>query len=137
MLETALAAHAGPTLDAIKSKGVLRCGVNTGLAGFSAADSQGNWSGLDVDTCRAIAAAVLATAIRRDTSFQAAATLQGDLGQIILIPVPGASWTVPKETRAVVVRAEVRAHVVPSESRSLTVRSDPRAWVVPTEDRSA
>ncbi len=35
------------------------CGVNTGLAGFSAADSQGNWSGLDVDVCRAIAAAVL------------------------------------------------------------------------------
>jgi general L-amino acid transport system substrate-binding protein len=35
------------------------CGVNTGLAGFSAADSQGNWTGLDVDICRAVAAAVL------------------------------------------------------------------------------
>ncbi|WP_418318656.1 amino acid ABC transporter substrate-binding protein [Piscinibacter sakaiensis] len=53
------AAHAGKTLDAIKARGQVICGVNTGLAGFSAADSQGNWSGLDVDVCRAIAAAVL------------------------------------------------------------------------------
>src|SRR5512147_1020929 len=52
-------AHAGKTLDAIKQRGQLVCGVNTGLAGFSAADAQGNWSGLDVDICRAIAAAVL------------------------------------------------------------------------------
>ena len=52
-------AHAGKTLDAIKARGQLVCGVNTGLAGFSAADSQGNWSGIDVDVCRAIAAAVL------------------------------------------------------------------------------
>ncbi|MCU0950131.1 MAG: amino acid ABC transporter substrate-binding protein [Burkholderiaceae bacterium] len=56
---TALPAHAGKTLDAIKQRGQVICGVNTGLAGFSAADSQGNWSGLDVDVCRAIAAAVL------------------------------------------------------------------------------
>ncbi len=52
-------AHAGKTLDAIKARGAVVCGVNTGLAGFSAADSQGNWTGLDVDTCRVIAAAVL------------------------------------------------------------------------------
>ncbi len=52
-------AHAGKTLDAIKARDQLICGVNTGLAGFSAADSQGNWSGIDVDVCRAIAAAVL------------------------------------------------------------------------------
>jgi serine protease Do len=39
-------------LDAIKARGTLVCGVNTGLAGFSAADSQGNWTGLDVDYCR-------------------------------------------------------------------------------------
>jgi general L-amino acid transport system substrate-binding protein len=52
-------AHAGKTLDAIKARGQLICGVNTGLAGFSAADSQGNWTGLDVDICRAIAAAIL------------------------------------------------------------------------------
>jgi general L-amino acid transport system substrate-binding protein len=56
---TALPAHAGKTLDAIKQRGQVVCGVNTGLAGFSQADSQGNWTGLDVDICRAIAAAVL------------------------------------------------------------------------------
>ncbi|GAB5390006.1 MAG: amino acid ABC transporter substrate-binding protein [Alphaproteobacteria bacterium] len=46
------------TLDQIKEAGVLKCGVNTSLAGFSAPDSQGNWSGLDVDYCRAVAAAI-------------------------------------------------------------------------------
>jgi general L-amino acid transport system substrate-binding protein len=55
-------AHAGKTLDAIKSRGQLVCGVNVGLAGFAAADSSGNWSGLDVDVCRALAAAVLGNA---------------------------------------------------------------------------
>jgi len=55
----AVPAQAGKTIDAIKARGQLVCGVNTGLAGFSAADSQGNWSGLDVDVCKAIAAALL------------------------------------------------------------------------------
>jgi general L-amino acid transport system substrate-binding protein len=58
-MAVALPAQAGKTLDAIKARGQLVCGVNTGLAGFSAADSQGNWTGLDVDVCRAIAAAIL------------------------------------------------------------------------------
>jgi general L-amino acid transport system substrate-binding protein len=57
-----LPAHAGKDLDAIKKRGELICGVNTGLAGFSAADSQGRWTGLDVDTCRAVAAAILGDA---------------------------------------------------------------------------
>jgi len=52
-------AFAGKTLDAVKARGQVVCGVNVGLAGFSAADSQGNWTGLDVDICRAVAAAVL------------------------------------------------------------------------------
>ena len=52
-------AQAGKTIDAIKARGQLVCGVNTGLAGFSQADSAGNWSGLDVDVCRAIAASLL------------------------------------------------------------------------------
>lgn len=52
-------AFAGKTLDAIKARGQLVCGVNTGLAGFSSADSAGNWTGLDVDICKAIAATVL------------------------------------------------------------------------------
>ena len=52
-------AHAGKTLDANKARGQVVCGVNTGLAGFAAADSSGKWSGLDIDVCRALAAATL------------------------------------------------------------------------------
>ncbi len=55
----ALPAHAGKDLDAVKKRGELNCGVNTGLPGFSAADSQGKWSGMDVDVCRSVAAAIL------------------------------------------------------------------------------
>ncbi|HXS31755.1 MAG TPA: transporter substrate-binding domain-containing protein, partial [Steroidobacteraceae bacterium] len=55
-------AHAGKTLDTIKSRGQVICGVNVGLAGFSSADSNGAWTGLDVDTCKAIAASVLGDA---------------------------------------------------------------------------
>ena len=51
-------ASAGATFDAIKARGTLVCGVNTGVAGFSAPDSRGDWSGIDVDLCKAIAAAV-------------------------------------------------------------------------------
>ncbi len=53
------AAQAGTTLDAIKQRGQLICGVNPSLPGFSAADSQGNWTGLDVDVCKALAATML------------------------------------------------------------------------------
>lgn len=47
------------TLDAVKTRGTLICGVNTGVAGFSAPDKQGTFRGLDVDYCQALAAAVL------------------------------------------------------------------------------
>ncbi|MBT0570684.1 amino acid ABC transporter substrate-binding protein [Curvibacter sp. CHRR-16] len=55
-------AHAGKILDGIKSKGVVTCGVHTGRPGFALTDSAGNWSGLDVDYCRALAAGVLGDA---------------------------------------------------------------------------
>jgi len=58
----ALPAHAGNTLDGIKARGQVVCGVNTGLAGFGAADSSGKWTGLDVDICRAVAATTLGDA---------------------------------------------------------------------------
>lgn len=64
-------AHAGKTLDGIKARGQVVCGVHTGLAGFSAADSDGKWNGLDSDICRAIAAAVL-----------------GDGGKVKFVPLP-------------------------------------------------
>src|SRR5215468_1883982 len=50
------------TLDAVRSKGFVTCGVNTGLAGFSQPDSKGVWRGIDVDICRAVAAAVFGDA---------------------------------------------------------------------------
>jgi general L-amino acid transport system substrate-binding protein len=54
-----LPVHAGKTADAIVARGQLACGVSTGVAGFSAADSRGEWRGIDVDICKALAAAVL------------------------------------------------------------------------------
>ena len=56
------AAQAGPTLDAVKQNGFVQCGVSTGLAGFSNPDDEGNWHGLDVDVCRAVAAALFGDA---------------------------------------------------------------------------
>lgn len=55
-------ALAGVTLDAVKKRGNVLCGVNTSAPGFSSADSQGNWHGLDVNICRSVAAAVLGDA---------------------------------------------------------------------------
>ncbi len=51
------AGHAA-TLDDVRTRGVLNCGVNNGLPGFSAPDDKGNWAGMDVDYCRAVAAAI-------------------------------------------------------------------------------
>ena len=50
---------AGPTVDAIKKRGKVICGVNGNRAGVSALDSKGRWYGMDIDTCKAIAAAIL------------------------------------------------------------------------------
>jgi general L-amino acid transport system substrate-binding protein len=55
-------AFAGSVLDDVKKKGFVQCGVTTGLAGFSSPDNKGKWSGLDVDICRAVAAAVFGNA---------------------------------------------------------------------------
>lgn len=53
---------ASPTLEKVIKSDVLTCGVSTGLAGFSQKDEKGQWSGMDVDVCRAVAAAVLGDA---------------------------------------------------------------------------
>ncbi len=55
LLSTAASAQ---TLEAVKARGTLVCGVNPGLIGFATRDEQGNWRGFDVDLCRAIAAAI-------------------------------------------------------------------------------
>ena len=52
------------TLDTVKSRGSSSCGVNIGLAGLQPPDDKGNWTGLDVDYCRAIAAAVFGDATK-------------------------------------------------------------------------
>src|SRR5262245_40419658 len=72
------------TLDAVKQRGQLSCGVHTGLPGFGAADDKGVWSGLDADYCRAVAAAVL-----------------GDGGKVRFVP------TTPKERFAALQSREV------------------------------
>jgi general L-amino acid transport system substrate-binding protein len=53
-----------PTLDAIKARGHLECGVHLGLPGFSFANDKGEWSGIDVDYCRALAVAILGDATK-------------------------------------------------------------------------
>ena len=57
-------AQGSPTLDAVKARGSVRCGVSTGFPGFAAPDARGEWRGLDVDACRAVAAATLNDATR-------------------------------------------------------------------------
>lgn len=73
-------AQAGQTLDAVKARGTLNCGVNVGVAGFSLPDSQGVWQGLDADLCRGVAAVLFGdpskvrfvplTAVQRFTALQ-------------------------------------------------------------------
>src|SRR5437660_11285541 len=53
-----IVAQPGPTFDKVKQAGQIVCGVNTGLAGFAQPDNQGRYTGLDVDICKALAAAV-------------------------------------------------------------------------------
>jgi general L-amino acid transport system substrate-binding protein len=57
-------AYAGTTFDAVKAKGFVQCGVNGAVPGFSAPDSRGNWTGIDVDLCKAIAAAMFGDATK-------------------------------------------------------------------------
>jgi len=80
MLVSSAMVQAGPTFDAVKQKGFVQCGVTTGVAGFSNPDSQGVWKGIDVDMCKAIAAAMFndaeafrvtpLTAVQRFTALQ-------------------------------------------------------------------
>jgi len=93
------AAFAQGTLEAVQKKGFVQCGVNTGLAGFSQPDSKGVWKGLDVDVCRAIAAAVFGdsnkvrytplTAQQRFTALQS--------GEVDLL-ARNTTWTVTRDT---------------------------------------
>jgi general L-amino acid transport system substrate-binding protein len=87
------------TLDAVRGKGFVQCGVNTGLAGFSLPDSKGVWRGIDVDLCRAVAAAVFGDANKARytplTSQQRFTALQS--GEVDIL-ARNTTWTLSRDT---------------------------------------
>lgn len=87
------------TLDLVKARGQLNCGVNTGLAGFSQPDDKGDWKGLDVDVCRAIAAAIFKDATKVKfvplTAKERFTALQS--GEVDLLS-RNTTWTMSRDT---------------------------------------
>jgi general L-amino acid transport system substrate-binding protein len=87
------------SFDAVRSRGHVQCGVNTGVAGFSAPDSKGVYTGIDVDLCRAVAAAVFgdATKVRYTplTAQQRFTALQS--GEVDIL-ARNTTWTVTRDT---------------------------------------
>jgi general L-amino acid transport system substrate-binding protein len=90
---------AAATLDTVKERGRLLCGVNTGLSGFSAPDASGKWAGFDVDFCKAVAAAIFSDAekveyvpVTAADRFEALKT-----GKIDLLS-RNSTWTMGRET---------------------------------------
>jgi general L-amino acid transport system substrate-binding protein len=99
LMGTASVAVAGPTLDAVKARGELVCGVHTGLYGFSAPDDKGVWRGIDVDVCRAVAAAVFGDDKKvKYVPLSAQARLTAlQSGEIDLLS-RNTTWTLTRET---------------------------------------
>jgi general L-amino acid transport system substrate-binding protein len=92
-------AHAQSTLDAVKGKGFVQCGVNTGLAGFSQPDSKGVWRGIDVDLCRAVAAAVFGDAAKvRFTPLTAQQRFTAVQSGEVDILSRNTTWTLSRDT---------------------------------------
>ena len=92
-------AQAQSTLDAVKAKGFVQCGVNTGLAGFSQPDSKGVWKGLDVDVCRSIAAAVFGDANKvRYTPLTAQQRFTALQSGEVDVLARNTTWTVTRDT---------------------------------------
>jgi general L-amino acid transport system substrate-binding protein len=92
-------AFAQSTLDAVKTKGYLQCGVNTGLAGFSQPDSKGVWRGIDVDLCRAVAAAVFGDASKvRYTPLTAQQRFTALQSGEVDILARNTTWTIVRDT---------------------------------------
>ena len=58
VLSTSASVYAADKLEEVKARGVMKCGIHPGKAGFSTPDTKGNWTGLDVELCKAVAAAV-------------------------------------------------------------------------------
>lgn len=87
------------TLDKVKKRGALKCGVSTGIAGFSSPNDKGEWSGLDVDFCHAVAAAVLGDASKVKyvplTAKERFTALQS--GEIDILS-RNTTWTITRDT---------------------------------------
>ncbi|MBF0324786.1 amino acid ABC transporter substrate-binding protein [Magnetospirillum moscoviense] len=92
-------ALAGQTFDSVKAKGFVQCGVNLGLYGFSAPDDKGNWSGLDVDVCRAVAAALFGDSTKvKFTPLSAQQRLPAlQSGEIDML-ARNTTWTLSRDT---------------------------------------
>jgi general L-amino acid transport system substrate-binding protein len=94
----AFAAHAGQTLDGVKARGILRCGVSEGIAGFSEKDAAGRWGGFDADFCRAVAAAVLGDPEKvRFVPLKASARFPALQARTIDLLARNTTWTFPRE----------------------------------------
>jgi general L-amino acid transport system substrate-binding protein len=92
-------AFAGATFDAVKARGELICGVHTGLYGFGAPDDKGVWKGLDIDMCRAVAAAVFGDANKvKYVPLSAQARLTAlQSGEIDMLS-RNTTWTLTRDT---------------------------------------
>ncbi len=95
-------ADAGPVLDAVKARGQLVCGVNTGTAGFMQPDRQGKWTGFAVDICRAVAAAIFADAskvkfVPLDAPKRFPALLSGEVDLL----ASNSTWTLARDANGV------------------------------------
>jgi general L-amino acid transport system substrate-binding protein len=93
------AAASAATLDDVKAKGFVQCGVNTSLPGFGAPNDKGEWTGFDVDYCRAIAAAIFGDATKvkytPTTAKERFTALQS--GEVDLL-ARNTTWTVSRDT---------------------------------------
>jgi len=107
-----LAAPAGAgTLDTVKQRGTLQCGVSEGVLGFSAKDDKGAWSGFDVDFCRAVAAAVLGDA-NKVTFTPLSASQRFDVlksGKVDLL-ARNSTWTLGREAELGLAFAGITYH---------------------------
>ena len=87
------------TLNQVKQRGQLICGSNTGLAGFALPDPQGNWAGLDVDYCRAIAAAVLGDATKvKFVPLDATSRFESLKSGAVDVLVRNTTWTLSRDS---------------------------------------
>lgn len=95
----ATAASAG-TLDDVKKKGFLQCGVNTGLPGFASPNEKGEWSGFDVDYCRAVAAAIFGDPTKvKYTPLSAKDRLPALQSGEIDVLIRNTTWTLSRDTQ--------------------------------------